>query len=55
MAWSFEFRMGLMWGVLIAVLMVVALWLTRSAGNVVPVLIPVLVYLGFFMWADRLN
>ena len=55
MAWSFEFKMGLVWAVLITVLMVVALWLTKAVGNVGPVLIPVLVFFGFVAWVNRVK
>jgi hypothetical protein len=55
MAWSFEFRMGLVWAVIVTVLMVVALWLTRVAENVAPLLLPVLVFFVFVWWVDRIK
>lgn len=55
MAWSFEFRMGLVWAVLITLLMVVALWLTRVVGNLAPVLIPIVAFFGFMGWVNRVK
>ncbi len=50
MAWSFEFRAGLGWAVLVAAVMVAALWLMRVVGNPAPVLLPIVVFFGFIGW-----
>jgi FtsH-binding integral membrane protein len=47
--------MGLIWATLVTILMVVALWLTRAAGNIAPVLIPIVAYLAFVFWVDRIK
>lgn len=55
MAWSFEFKAGLGWALLIAALMVVALWLMRVVGNAAPVLLPIVVFFGFMGWVRRIQ
>ncbi len=55
MAWSFEFKTGLGWAVLIAVLMFVALYGQRQIGNILPLLLPILVYVGFLGWVFRIK
>lgn len=55
MAWSFEFRAGLAWAVVVAALMVVALWLMRVVGNPAPVLLPIAVFVGFMGWVRRIQ
>jgi len=55
LAWSFEFKTGLMWAVLVSIFMVVALWLTKVVGNIAPVLIPIVVYIGFVGWVNRIK
>ncbi len=55
MAWSFEFKAGLGWAFLIAVLMVIALWAQRQIGNLLPLIIPILAYIGFAAWVSRLK
>ena len=55
MAWSFEFRAGLVWALIIAILMILALWLTKQVGNIAPLLIPILVYVGWLGWVFRLK
>lgn len=55
MAWSFEFKAGLGWALLITILMVLALWLQRSIGNILPLLVPIVVYIGFVAWVYRIK
>ena len=55
MAWSFEFKAGLGWAVVIFVLMMAGLWAQKAIGNVAPLLIPILGFAGFVAWVNRLK
>lgn len=53
MAWAFEFRAGLGWAAIVTLLMVVAMWAEVQMRSVVPLVIPIVAYLAFFMWVER--
>ena len=55
MAWSFEFKAGLGWGLLITVLTIVAIWAEVVMGSLLPLLLPIVVYVGFLRWVFRVK
>lgn len=55
MAWSFEFRAGLGWALLVLILTIVAIWAEIATGTLVPLLLPIAVYVGFLGWVFRVK
>ena len=55
MAWSFEFKAGLGWAALISILTIVAVWAEFATNNLLPLLLPVVVYIGFLGWVFRIK
>lgn len=55
MAWSFEFRAGLAWASLVAILTVIAIWAEVATHTLLPLLLPVVVYVGFLGWVFRIK
>lgn len=55
MAWSFEFKTGLGWALLITILMIVAIWVEIAIDSLLPLLLPVVVYIGFLGWVFRIK
>jgi len=55
MAWSFEFKAGLVWAVVILVLMVVAMWAELAMGSLAPLIIPIVGWVAFFAWVSRIQ
>lgn len=55
MAWSFEFRTGLAWAVVIAVLMIIAIWAEVAMKTLLPLLLPIIAYVAFLRWVLTLK
>jgi len=55
MAWSFEFKAGLMWAVVILALTVVAMWAELAWGNVAPLILPIAGWVAFAAWVSRIK
>ena len=55
MAWSFEFRAGVAWAVVIAILMIVAIWAEVAMKTLLPLLLPVIAYAAFLRWVFTLK
>ena len=55
MAWSFEFKAGLGWAVVIFVLMVVAIWAELQVKNILPLVLPIVGWIGFAAWVFRIK
>lgn len=53
MAWAFEFKAGLGWAAIVTLLMVIALWASVQMQNIIPLLLPILVYAGFVAWVEK--
>lgn len=55
MAWSFEFRAGLGWALLIMILTIVAIRAEIATNTLVPLLLPIVAYIGFLGWVFRIK
>lgn len=53
MAWAFEFKAGLGWAAVVTLLMIVALWASVLMKNVLPLILPILTWIGFVVWVER--
>lgn len=55
MAWAFEFKAGLGWALLITILTIVAIWAEVVMGSLLPLFLPIVVYIGFLGWVFRVK
>lgn len=55
MAWSFEAKAGVGWALLILILMLGAIWAEVQANSLLPLLLPILAYIGFAAWVVRVK
>ncbi len=55
MAWAMETKMGFGWATGIVVLFLLSIWAMVVSQNLAPLLLPVLAYLGFLAWVNRVK
>jgi len=55
MAWSFEFKSGLLWAIVVSLLVAVAIWAEVVTHTLLPLLIPIVGYIAFAAWVARIK
>ena len=55
MPWAAETKTGFGWATGITIVFIVAIWATVASQSVAPLVIPVLAYVGFLAWVNRVK
>ena len=55
MPWAMETKMGFGWATAITVLFLPSIWAMVAFRNLAPLLIPVITYLSFLAWVNRVK
>ncbi len=55
MPWTMETKMGFGWATVVVVIFIAAVAAAKVAENPAPLVLPVLAYLGFLAWVNRVR
>lgn len=55
MPWAVETKMGFAWGIVIVILFLIAIWAMVVLGNIAPIALPIVAYIVFLAWVNRVK